>query len=833
MPSLSFRTITLIAILSASLLPACSGSKSNTAGSTSSPGPAATFTIGGTVTGLGAGETVVLRNNGGDDLSVTGSGAFTFRTAIANGASYAVTVFTQPVGKTCAVSGGAGMVPGANVTTISVACTTALAIAPVTLPNGVFGVAYAQTITATNGVAPATFAAAGGLIPPGLLLNANGLLNGVPAAGGRFDFNVRAADSTSPPQTGMRNYSVLILEITTKSAANGSEGQPYNHLLAVTGEVGAVTWKLAPGSAPLPPGLALQAAGAITGVPTQGGVYTFDVEATDSDAPPRTTGQRYTIRILQVTTAVLPNGTEDQPYVATLAITGQVGAVTWTLAPGSAPLPPGLSLSADGSIAGTPTESGTFNFTVQATDSDTPARTGTRNLSITVAPFEPVASFEVVNVLEDGTVESNIFINNRTIPSDKQYSISGDGRYVAFTTTDARVLLRDTCKGSAPVDCEPSTRSVSAERLGSDLSRFRADSPAISANARWVAFRSTYGSEDLNHQISSGDSQFYVHDTCVNATTGCVPRTLLIPERTDDPSFFTRGVTSPHSIGPAISADGRFVLFSVITDAGLTPELPNANQQAILVHDRDADGNGIFDENGNSRNHVVSYRPGDNSLFGDNQSINDFPTEATLSGDGGTVAMVSAVPGLPSFVFLHDRSLGFTFNLLDLIPPNPIMVNLAQPDLSLNGRAVGFVSSDDVVEHVFYGFRAGSLPDTTLVTANVMSDGGGGLQPPSLSTTGRFLAFSHFSDDLGAGNSPRTFDVFVWDSCGEPGCVPVLRCITGVFPSGQPTTLGSIGPRLSADGAYVVFVSADRLDPNAPAAPGLQRIFIAPTGVRE
>ena len=54
-----------------------------------------TFTVGGTVTGL-SGSGLVLQDNGGDSYSVTGNGAFTFATKIANGSAYAVTVKTQP-----------------------------------------------------------------------------------------------------------------------------------------------------------------------------------------------------------------------------------------------------------------------------------------------------------------------------------------------------------------------------------------------------------------------------------------------------------------------------------------------------------------------------------------------------------------------------------------------------------------------------------------------------------------------------------------------------------------------------------------------------------------
>src|SRR5204863_8170945 len=54
------------------------------------------FTIGGNLTGLANGATLVLQNNGGDNLTLTNDGAFTFLTRVASGLNYAVTVLTNP-----------------------------------------------------------------------------------------------------------------------------------------------------------------------------------------------------------------------------------------------------------------------------------------------------------------------------------------------------------------------------------------------------------------------------------------------------------------------------------------------------------------------------------------------------------------------------------------------------------------------------------------------------------------------------------------------------------------------------------------------------------------
>src|SRR6266581_3231307 len=77
-------------------------------------------TIGGTVSGLVG--TVVLQNNGGDNLSVGAIGPFTFATALTTSSSYLVTVFTQPAGQTCLVTAnGSGSAFG-NVTNVEVSC---------------------------------------------------------------------------------------------------------------------------------------------------------------------------------------------------------------------------------------------------------------------------------------------------------------------------------------------------------------------------------------------------------------------------------------------------------------------------------------------------------------------------------------------------------------------------------------------------------------------------------------------------------------------------------------------------------------------------------------
>jgi hypothetical protein len=102
----------LVIGVTASALGACGG------GGSTAPAPV-TYTIGGTVSGLTG--TVVLQNNGGDNLSLSANGSFTFSKTLSSGAAYAATVLTQPSGEICTVSSGSSTAT-AKVTTVSVQC---------------------------------------------------------------------------------------------------------------------------------------------------------------------------------------------------------------------------------------------------------------------------------------------------------------------------------------------------------------------------------------------------------------------------------------------------------------------------------------------------------------------------------------------------------------------------------------------------------------------------------------------------------------------------------------------------------------------------------------
>jgi prepilin-type N-terminal cleavage/methylation domain-containing protein len=98
--------------------------------------------------------------------------------------------------------------------------------------------------------------------------------------------------------------------------------------------------------------------------------------------------------VLRIVTDSLATATEETAYpTTTLEATDGTTPYTWTITSGA--LPPGLALTpGTGAISGTPTIDGSYNFTIQATDSDNPQRTATKSLTITVNPNKPKITTE-------------------------------------------------------------------------------------------------------------------------------------------------------------------------------------------------------------------------------------------------------------------------------------------------------------------------------------------------------------------------------------------------------------------------------------------------------
>lgn len=79
------------------------------------------YSIGGTLSGLPAGASILLRDNDGDNLTLRANGIFRFNLPVASGAGYNVTVQGAPQGYTCTASANSGIANG-NISNVSIAC---------------------------------------------------------------------------------------------------------------------------------------------------------------------------------------------------------------------------------------------------------------------------------------------------------------------------------------------------------------------------------------------------------------------------------------------------------------------------------------------------------------------------------------------------------------------------------------------------------------------------------------------------------------------------------------------------------------------------------------
>ena len=160
------------------------------------------------------------------------------------------------------------------------------------------------------------------------------------------------------------------LSITSASPPNATVGAPYSATLLAAGTKGPFRWTLQP-DVIFAPGLAFTPDGVLSGTPATAGTYsyTLSVTATTEDGD-LTVSARGSITVdpavISVTTACpAPDATVGRPYSLTLSATGSSSGYVWGVDDPYS-LPPGISLSKDGLLAGDPLAPGTYLFNLRA-----------------------------------------------------------------------------------------------------------------------------------------------------------------------------------------------------------------------------------------------------------------------------------------------------------------------------------------------------------------------------------------------------------------------------------------------------------------------------------
>jgi hypothetical protein len=213
----------------------------------------------------------------------------------------------------------------------------AIILSPSSLPNADINEGYSQTITASGGTGPYTFATTAGTLPTGLTLTTGGVISGTITALGTFTFTITCTDANS--NIGNVIYIVSIntgIVLAPNTLPNCQQSTAYSQTITATGGSGGYTYATTAGT--IPTGLTLSTAGVLSGTPSGGGTFTFTITATDSVSG--TTSLTYSIL--------------------------SYGKYAFSVTAGT--LPTGLTLSSTGTVSGTPTTIGSYTFTVTAVD---------------------------------------------------------------------------------------------------------------------------------------------------------------------------------------------------------------------------------------------------------------------------------------------------------------------------------------------------------------------------------------------------------------------------------------------------------------------------------
>jgi hypothetical protein len=634
---------------------------------------------------------------------------------------------------------------------LSITLTQALAVNAI-LSDGINGISYAQTLTATGAVGPTSWAITPGTLPGGLGIDTNsGLIGGIPNTDGTFTFTAQVTDTGLIGVTASKQFMIHIVDrllISSPSSLPDALGsQSYSFALQATGGLLPLSWTLANNT--LPPGLSLDAAGNLSGIPLAVGTFTFDISVSDS----LQTQAQSDRRTFQLSVNSSSQATTSRISVDTMSRQADLSSFN-------------PSASQSGRFVAFESDATNLTRDSDFLDPDTNHKSDIFVRDTCVGEL-PGCSFKTIRL----SVQAGPFLEGNDDSTGA--SINADGRYVAFrsfatnllpvaTSGNAQIYFALTCL-LPETGCVRGTVGMISRDPGGLAGNASSAAASMSASGRYVAFQSD--ATNLVAGDSNAHRDVFLRDTCVGepASANCSPSTIRIslPDQ--------GGQADDDSSNPAVSADGRYVAF--------VSKATNLLHGVSLVVD---DTNGVADIY--VRDTCIGAVPG------------CIPTtvRASLANDGTQTAAASSSPAISA----NGRLITF----------------VTTGDLTSN--PTGAHSSVYLRDTCATRFNS-CTPSTTLVSANNIGNSGdadsGGNSRPSISADGGYVAFDSDATNLDAanpGDNNGLTDVFVRDTCFSDfhgGCQPTTRRVSRSSLGIEDGTSSS--PSISGDGLFVTFAS--------------------------
>jgi Tol biopolymer transport system component len=305
--------------------------------------------------------------------------------------------------------------------------------------------------------------------------------------------------------------------------------------------------------------------------------------------------------------------------------------------------------------------------------------------------------------------------------------------------------------------------------------------PSVSARGRFVAFES--GATNLVPGDTNGESDIFVHDRKSGLTT----RVSLDSAASEADSY---------SYYPSLSGSGRFVAFA--SEATNLVAGDSNDMTDVFLHDR---------KTGLTTRVSVSSE----GLQADGHSY-----DPSVAGNGRFIAFVSEATDLVAGdsndapdIFVHDRKTGLTARVSVDAAGIEADSFCSYPSISASGRFVAFESSasnlvagdaNEVADIFVHDRKTGLV--TRVSTTSEGGEAASECSYPSLSANGRFVAYQSFAADLVAGDSNDASDIFVHDR--KAG----LTVRASVDSGGSEGNDDSRAPSVSGSGRFVAFYSS-------------------------